>query len=875
MVAAKQNITLGFVGYYCVLKGLALNGSLVTNFNPVFNSSVVHLSDWSGFMYFADLAWLAAIDEVNKDPTILPNVHVNVKRFSDCGSYTPNLNQNYTGSSGGFASAIMAPDIIFNHTDVIGILGNEFSTTALGATEILSNYKLPYCSAASQSPRLSDRNKYPYFWRTLAGSGLGEFFLPILKKWDVTQVAIIYQKDDEFGYQSALDIKKTLQSNGIRILVNVGIPTKFSQRDIEYVAYLVNQTQARYIIYSAENPFVAATYYEFGKLGLLSPSRVWFTYNFPTMNGLDVGPDYYQMLKGLILLQAYNPYQNGSLFRGFYDDVSAIAQNPIPGMSWQYLLRISSSQTNYDCAMMMLKGFDKLLKSDNNLTIDQLSSRSLQDRMNFTLFSNLGYHGMSADENVLNDWGDLEIPQQVFYFTGNYTNTSLFGQTDKNGATFYYYPGKAPKFSDGSSIPPPDGPRLLIPRQYDFHLSAASGGLMIFYLISGIMFSVVCLGYVLRHRSYNSIRRTSVTYMCTTILAAICTIRVWFQLSGYCLVISAIIPKSELNYWMVLSGRKVQRGFRARRYMLMRIICICLAEVGLLVAWTFSVKYQITKSQVFYVSTSDQPFYLLECTDLTWNHPSKIVLILYNVGLYVVASVLAFSARGAEAYTGETTFISMILTSFGVFAGLPILVITTSSTSILSITLHVTCCWLLGILTIGFIVEKFKPQLSFVGNRLSRSTMESGGTRRRDSIIQNEDSQSSGIATSWSSLVVRGSSVPWVVGVSGIDMTLIGIHCFLVIKESPLCIPKWEFGILSIIKCKNRSWISLESLCSSFAFPLSSGTQCRSHIHHRFRVKVWNSGPTLGLVRRLEFEFGNEEEVQHFQELVKANTQNN
>ncbi|ORY51272.1 hypothetical protein BCR33DRAFT_451181 [Rhizoclosmatium globosum] len=170
-MTTKQNITLAIIGSYCYIDNLVWNdnGSLVSNFTLSREMGIKQLGLNGGFTYFYDLGVQMGLDYVNANESILPGFHLNVKRFSDCGAYYPAV-ESFNGNSGGYAQAVTAIDVV-GSKDVIGAVGIEYSTLAKGLAEILSNSKIPYCTPASGSPSFTDRNDYPYFFRTFLTFG--------------------------------------------------------------------------------------------------------------------------------------------------------------------------------------------------------------------------------------------------------------------------------------------------------------------------------------------------------------------------------------------------------------------------------------------------------------------------------------------------------------------------------------------------------------------------------------------------------------------------------------------------------------------------------------------------------------------------------
>ncbi|KAI8607856.1 periplasmic binding protein-like I [Chytriomyces sp. MP71] len=240
----KVNITLGFISNYCTIKYTQYNSSLVSNFTEVYDASFITLNDNSGWVYWNDIGLMAAVNKVNRDASVLPGVHVNLKRFTDCGPWDPAAAQNYAGKSGGYASAVTAMDIAEVYTDVIGVIGNEYSSVTKETAEILSHYQIPYCSLISGSPSLSNKHKYPYLWRTLPISFARSFGL-ILSEWKVKRVGIIYQKDDLLSSAMFQQCISLFQVFDMTVVTSIGLIGKFDSDSIRYVAETITHTDSR------------------------------------------------------------------------------------------------------------------------------------------------------------------------------------------------------------------------------------------------------------------------------------------------------------------------------------------------------------------------------------------------------------------------------------------------------------------------------------------------------------------------------------------------------------------------------------------------------------------------------------------------------
>ncbi|KAJ3236875.1 hypothetical protein HDU81_010240 [Chytriomyces hyalinus] len=384
-MSISTNITIASVGSYCSINYVAVNGSYITNFTTNFDPSIINMEDNSGWSFYGDLAVVAAIERVNSHPDILPGIHVNMKRFTDCGGYYPEAASLYDGKSGGYAAAVTAVDVADIHTDVIGVVGNEFSAAVIGIGEILSLHQLPFCGNCATSPRFSDKNKYPYYWRPLPPV-TGDSYLLVLKTWNVKRVAIVYEKDDELGLSSALIVHQSLVRGDIEVITSIALPSEFDKAAYDVSSKSLKTLHSRYVIVLGSNPFIGTTVYRLSKSGLNPAEMVYLSEN--ALNHymdpvVALGPDYYSVIRGFIWVT--NPV------------------NPV-----YEAVRQMHAQA-YDCVMMMLLGFHKLLQENPEYTAEMLQNRQLQQYMNWTLFRDLDYHGLTWDEMRLNPTGDLEL----------------------------------------------------------------------------------------------------------------------------------------------------------------------------------------------------------------------------------------------------------------------------------------------------------------------------------------------------------------------------------------------------------------------------------------------------------------------------------
>ncbi|TPX74779.1 hypothetical protein CcCBS67573_g03937 [Chytriomyces confervae] len=572
-----MNISIATVGNYCAMKYMTFNGSYASNFTSKFDTSIVNLNGNSGYTYLPDLAIMAAIDEINNDPSILPGVYVSLKRFSDCGSYYPKADAEYSGGSGGYASAMTATDIIENHKDVLGVIGNQFSNAARGLAQILSVEQIPYCAAVTGSPRFSDKNNYGYFWRMLTNSN-GKYVAFILKYWNIKRIAIIYQADNEIGRSTFSQIKSLTAQQNVEILSQIGLKTKFLVDTIDVAAANLRRVDARYIIISGTSSFVASVIYPMGQAGLVGPNHVWIVHNRPKPSA-DVRN--YRFLKGLITV-GNTASGNGSLLASVYNKTATTAGNAfgrdyfegygLPGF--------------YDCAYMMLLGFDKFTYQG--------------------ILYLAGYSGLSMNPVLIDELGDQKKPGSFSRFTGDYRNTTNFAASDAHLSTMRYYNTSTHIFYNDSSIPPHDS-NVVDLVLLSYGAESFYGQTIVALFGVGLLLSFASYFLVIHERKNKIVRSTSIPECIILITGclvayagsityinarseALCKVRVWSLSMAQILIASPLISKSLLLVSMFSSGRiyKNDRVLKKMQHQV-RILngAAIVIEAVLLALWTF------------------------------------------------------------------------------------------------------------------------------------------------------------------------------------------------------------------------------------------------------------------------------------------------
>ncbi|XP_051890703.1 metabotropic glutamate receptor 4-like isoform X4 [Pristis pectinata] len=148
-------------------------------------------------------AMLFALDRINNDQELLPNITLGARILDTCSRDTHALEQSLT-----FVQALIekdstdvkcmsgGPPIITKPERVVGVIGASGSSVSIMVANILRLFKIPQISYASTAPELSDNSRYDFFSRVVPS--------------------------DTFQTQAMVDIVKALRWNYVSTLASEG-----------------------------------------------------------------------------------------------------------------------------------------------------------------------------------------------------------------------------------------------------------------------------------------------------------------------------------------------------------------------------------------------------------------------------------------------------------------------------------------------------------------------------------------------------------------------------------------------------------------------------------------------------------------------------
>ncbi|XP_061741461.1 metabotropic glutamate receptor 4-like isoform X2 [Nerophis ophidion] len=188
-------------------------------------------------------AMLFALDRINNDNNLLPNITLGARILDTCSRDTHALEQSLT-----FVQALIEKDgtdvkclgggapIITKPERVVGVIGASSSSVSIMVANILRLFKIPQVSYASTAPELSDNTRYDFFSRVVPPDTYqAQAMVDIVKamRWNyVSTVA----SEGNYG-ESGVDafIQKSREDGSVCISQSVKIPREPKQGEFDKV----------------------------------------------------------------------------------------------------------------------------------------------------------------------------------------------------------------------------------------------------------------------------------------------------------------------------------------------------------------------------------------------------------------------------------------------------------------------------------------------------------------------------------------------------------------------------------------------------------------------------------------------------------------
>uniref|UniRef100_A0A3Q3KF89 G-protein coupled receptors family 3 profile domain-containing protein n=1 Tax=Monopterus albus TaxID=43700 RepID=A0A3Q3KF89_MONAL len=202
--------------------------------------------DPPGFRHAMTMAF--SIDEINKTPNLLPNITLGYSLYDNCATLGIGFSAALSLATGREEQFLLQANCS-GTPPVLGIVGDPFSTFSIATSNVLGLYKLPIVSYFATCSCLSDRRRFPSFFRTIPSDAFQvRAMIQILKHFGWTWVGLLVS-DDDYGLYAAQSFQTDLaQSGGSCLAYSEILPWDNDQNEYARIVDMMKKSTAHVVI---------------------------------------------------------------------------------------------------------------------------------------------------------------------------------------------------------------------------------------------------------------------------------------------------------------------------------------------------------------------------------------------------------------------------------------------------------------------------------------------------------------------------------------------------------------------------------------------------------------------------------------------------
>uniref|UniRef100_A0A3Q1J8B2 G-protein coupled receptors family 3 profile domain-containing protein n=1 Tax=Anabas testudineus TaxID=64144 RepID=A0A3Q1J8B2_ANATE len=188
------------------------------------------------------------IDEINKNSNLLPNVTLGYSLYDTCGALIIGLSAALSLASGQ-EEQLMFQQNCLGSPPVLGIVGDSYSTISIAISHMLGLYKMPIVSYFATCSCLTNRQRFPSFFRTIPSDAFQvHAMIQILKHFGWTWVGLIVTNDD-YGLNVARSFQSALvQSNEGCLAYLEVLPRDNDSSELRRIVHVIKTSTARVVM---------------------------------------------------------------------------------------------------------------------------------------------------------------------------------------------------------------------------------------------------------------------------------------------------------------------------------------------------------------------------------------------------------------------------------------------------------------------------------------------------------------------------------------------------------------------------------------------------------------------------------------------------
>ncbi|XP_038548428.1 extracellular calcium-sensing receptor-like [Micropterus salmoides] len=205
-----------------------------------------HGFDVLGFRQAQTMAF--AIDEINRNSNLLPNVTLGYSLYDNCIKLGIGFRAALSLVSGQEEHFILDETCV-GTPPVLGIVGDSSSTHSIAISSVLGLYRVPMVSYFATCSCLSDRKKFPSFFRTIPSDAFQvRAMIQILTHFGWTWAGLLVS-DDDYGLYAARSFQSDFVQSGRGCLAYLEVlPWSNDPAELRRIVHVMKKSTAHVVI---------------------------------------------------------------------------------------------------------------------------------------------------------------------------------------------------------------------------------------------------------------------------------------------------------------------------------------------------------------------------------------------------------------------------------------------------------------------------------------------------------------------------------------------------------------------------------------------------------------------------------------------------